>query len=60
MSSVLVLFSPPSVPLILPCGTVYGASSMAQRVRNLSAVQETWVSPLDQEDPMEEENGNLL
>ena len=40
--------------------TLYGASSMAQQVRNLSAVQETWVSSLDQEDAMEEENGNLL
>ena len=27
---------------------------MAQMVRNLPAMQETWVQPLDQEDPLEE------
>ena len=34
---------------------------MAQQVKNLPAVQETWetwVQSLGQEDPLEEENGN--
>ena len=30
------------------------ASLVAQMVRNLPAMQETWVQPLDQEDPLEE------
>ena len=35
---------------------------LPQCVRSLPAAetQETWVSPLEQEDPMEEENENLL
>ena len=28
---------------------------VAQMVKNLPAMQETWVQPLDQEDPLEEE-----
>ena len=32
---------------------IYGASLMAQMVKNLSAVQETWVQSLDWEDPLE-------
>ena len=28
---------------------------MAQKVKNLPAVQETWVQALDQEDPLEKE-----
>ena len=30
-----------------------GASLVAQRVKNLPAMQETWVGSLDQEDPLE-------
>ena len=30
-----------------------GASLMAQTVNNLCAMQETWVQPLDWEDPLE-------
>ena len=51
------------MPLILPCGAPYGASSVAPWVRSLPVAQETqetWVSSLEQEDPMEEENENLL
>ena len=33
---------------------------MAQTVMNLSAMQETWVRSLAQEDPLEEEHGNPL
>ena len=33
---------------------MYGASLVAQRVKRLSAVQETWVRSLGQEDPLEE------
>ena len=32
-----------------------GASSVAQMVKNLSAMLKTWVQPLGQEDPLEEE-----
>ena len=32
-----------------------GASLVAQLVKNLPAVQETWVRSLDQEDPLEKE-----
>ena len=35
----------------LPCG----ASLIAQLVKNLSAMQETWVPSLGQEDPLERE-----
>jgi len=31
-----------------------GASLVVQRVKNLSAMQETWVQSLGQEDPLEE------
>ena len=33
----------------------YRASLVAQSVKNLPAVQETWVGSLDQEDPLEKE-----
>ena len=32
-----------------------GAPLVAQRVKNLPTMQETWVRSLDQEDPLEEE-----
>ena len=35
-------------------------SLMAQRVKRLSAMQETWVQSLGQEDPPREGNGNPL
>jgi len=34
---------------------VSGASLVAQRVKNLPAMQETWVQSLSQEDPLEKE-----
>ena len=34
--------------------TYMGASPVAQMVKNLPAVQETWVRSLGQEDPLEE------
>ena len=40
--------------------TQYGASLMAQTVKNLHAMQETWVGSLGQEDPPGEGNGNPL
>jgi len=42
---------------------MYRASPIAQWVKNLPAmqeIQEVWDQPLGQEDPLEEENGNLL
>ena len=33
---------------------MFGASLVAQMVKNLPAVQETWVQALGQEDPLEE------
>ena len=33
----------------------YGASPVAQRVKNLPAIQETWVQFLSWEDPLEKE-----
>ena len=33
----------------------YGASLVAQRVKRLHAMQETWVQPLGREDPLEKE-----
>ena len=33
---------------------------MAQRVKHLPAMQETWVQSLGQEDPLEKGNGNPL
>ena len=38
--------------LLLPI-LIYKACPMAQRVKNLPAVQETWVQFLGQEDPLE-------
>ena len=35
--------------------TPFGASLVAQTVKNLPAMQETWVLPLGQEDPLEKE-----
>ena len=35
--------------------TCFGASLVAQRVKCLLAMQETWVQSLGQEDPMEKE-----
>ena len=43
------------------CKWLKRASLMAQQVKNLPAVQETWetwVQSVGQEDPLEEENGN--
>ena len=34
--------------------SLLGASLVAQTVENLSAIQETWVQSLSQEDPLEE------
>ena len=34
---------------------ILNKSLLAQMVRNLPAMQETWVGSLDQEDPLEEE-----
>ena len=34
---------------------LFGASLVAQMVKNLPAVQETWVQALGQEDPLEKE-----
>ena len=36
-----------------------GASLMAQMVKNLPAVQETWVQSLAQEDPLEKEMASI-
>ena len=36
------------------------ASLVAQRVKRLPAMQETWVRPLGQEDPLEKEMANPL
>ena len=33
----------------------FGASLVTRMVKNLRAIQETWVQSLDQEDPLEEE-----
>ena len=38
---------------ILQIDTVYSMSVVAQTVKNLSAMQETWVRSLGQEDPLE-------
>ena len=37
-----------------------GASLVAQTVKNLPAMWETWVRPLGQEDPLQKQNGNPL
>ena len=34
-------------------GSAYRASLVAQMVKNLLAIQETWIRSLDQEDPLE-------
>ena len=34
---------------------MYGVSLVAQTVKNLPAIQETWVQPLGWEDPLEKE-----
>ena len=36
------------------------ASLVAQRLKHLPAMRETWVQSLGQEDPLEKENGNPL
>ena len=36
----------------------YGASLVAQMVKNLPAMQETWVRSLDQDDPLEKGMAN--
>ena len=39
----------------LPCKNyLYWASLVTQMVKNLPAMQETWIQSLDQEDPLEE------
>ena len=40
--------------------TIYRASSVAQRVKNMPAMQKTWVQSLDQEDPLEKEMATPL
>ena len=37
------------------CADILGASPVAQLVKNLPAMQETWVRSLGQEDPLEKE-----
>ena len=39
----------------LPCSSAQGASLVAQRVKRLPAMQETWVRSPGQEDPLEVE-----
>ena len=39
----------------IPYVYLYGAFLVAQRLKNLSAMQETWVQSLGQEDPREKE-----
>ena len=46
------------IQLPSPAPTLLGASLVAQMVKNLPAVQETWVQSLDQEDPLKKRNGN--
>jgi len=41
--------------MYLVCSLHARASLMAQKVKNLPAVQETWVQSLGQEDPLNEE-----
>ena len=47
--------SPPSRGGLEPVTFQSGASLIAQSVKNLPAMQETWVRSLDQEDPLEKE-----
>ena len=43
-------------PSILPkCTHTHGASLVAQRLKRLPTMQETWVRSLGQEDPLEKE-----
>ena len=42
-----------SLPLAPPQGSIYMASLLAQKVKNLPAMQETRVRSLDWEDPLE-------
>ena len=46
--------------IILPTLQVIGASLVAQMVKNLYAIQETWVLSLGPEDNTGEGNGNPL
>ena len=39
---------------------MYGASLVAQTVKNLPTMQETWVRSLGWEDPLEEETTSIL
>ena len=43
-----------SLKMFLAVFSLLGASLVAQTVENLSAIQETWVQSLSQEDPLEE------
>ena len=47
--------SPPSRGGLEPVTFQSGASLIAQSVKNLPAMQETWVRSLGQEDPLEKE-----
>ena len=47
------LSSQDGLPWLSPCSEVTRASLVAQVVKNLSAMQETWVRSLSQEDPLE-------
>ena len=44
----------------LPIVTVYWSSLVAQMVKNLPAMQETWAQTLGQEDALEKKNGYPL
>ena len=44
-----------AVKLLHAYNVVSGASLVAQRVKHLPAMQETWVQSLGQEDPLEKE-----
>ena len=39
---------------------IYWASLVAQRLKHLTGMRETWVRSLGQEDTLEKENGNPL
>ena len=49
---------PISMQYMLTC-ILKGASLVAQRVKHLPAMWETWVRSLGQEDPLEKEMANL-
>ena len=40
--------------------SILGASLVAQRLKHLPGMRETWVRSLGREDPLEKENGNPL